>query len=259
MNIKSKELKNLLYYCLGVLLVAVIMQIISIVSDSTGVFVPSILQIGSDFFKVLTLKETYIAIINTLKSLIISVALAAVIGVLLGTIASQKKQIYLVLKPIMAVFRILPIIILITILMLSLAYENIPIIASVLVLVPIFYEGTYQGMININKDLLDVYKLNSKTNLHVIFKVHLPLISSYSKTAYINSLGMGIKVLIAVGYMTGENNTITKLIMNAKNDLNYSYVYAYSLIIILLVPIIEFLPYIIIWIKNYIMKLIIQK
>lgn len=254
MNINTQKLKNLLYYLLGVLLIAVIMQVISSLNDSTGIFVPSVFKIISDFFYVLGDFHTYAAIFNTLKSLVASLLLSCFIGAFLGILSSQFKAIYQILKPLMAVLRTLPIIILIIILMMSLDYENIPVIASVLVVIPIFYEGTYQGIIHLDKDLLDVYRLNSKTNLRVIFNVHLPLISSYSKTSYINSIGMGIKVLIAVEFMTGANNTITKLIMNSKNDLNFSLVYAYSLIIILLVPIIELLPYFVLWIKKNIFK-----
>ena len=50
----------------------------------------------------------------------------------------------------MTFFRILPIIIFIVILLLFLDYDNVPVATSVLILVPMFYEGTYQGIKNID-------------------------------------------------------------------------------------------------------------
>lgn len=246
-----KNIKNTLYYCLGIIFFAVVLQLVSSSIDK-DLFFPSMPTIFKDFFKLLGNTNTYLCIINTIKHLIISLLLSIVLGSALGILASINDRIYLILKPVMTFFRILPIIIFIVILLLFLDYDNVPVATSVLILVPMFYEGTYQGIKNIDNALLDVYKLNSRLSLKVITRVYLPLISTNLKTVFINAIGMGIKVIVTTEYFSGINNTIGKAINDARVNLDYSHIYAYSFILIIVVILVEALPKILIYLYNLI-------
>ena len=249
-----KYLKNTLYYCGGIILVAVLMQILSTAIDKE-IFVPSVNTILGDFFNLLKDKNTYLYLANTLKHLIIALIISFLIGGFLGIAAGILKPIYMILKPLMSMLRILPIIMFIVILMAIFSVNRpneIVIILCSLVIIPIIYEGFYQGIANIDSTMLDVYKMNSSLNLKVLFNVHLPLIVSYVVGAFINAIGLGIKVLVTTEYIVGANNTIGQAIILEKNNLNYSYIYAYSIILIILVIVIELLPRFIVYlVKKY--------
>lgn len=255
-SIMNKSLKNTLYYCLGILLIAVILQLLS-VSSNKELFLPGINVIIKDLFYLLGKSSTYISLWNTIKNLLLSLGISIIIGCTLGIIAGINKNLYLLFKPAISFLKTLPVIIFIVLLMLFFKFKNVPIITCVLILVPIFYEGTYQGIINLDRSYLDVYRLNSKTTPFVLFKVHLPLISSYSKASFISSIGMGIKILVTTEYICGVNDTIGKQIIEAMNNLEYSYIYAYSIILIIMILFIESLPNLII--KTYKLTLSILK
>ena len=236
-----KRLKNTIYYCVGIILFTILLQIISMIVNN-DLFFPNVLEIIKSFGKLLVTGKTYLYILNTLLELIIAILLSFVIGALLAIIASRHIAIYKIFKPIMIILRCLPIIILFILLLVAIKNKFVAAISTILVLVPLVYEATYQGLISIDRDMLDVYRMNSKLTPRVIFNVHLPLVSSHSKEAYINAIGMAIKILITTEYLSGKNNVIGNAINNSMNALNYADIYAYSFILVILVIILELIP-----------------
>ena len=233
--------KSTIYYILGVILLIVLFQILSMAIND-NVVVPSIGMIVKSFFSLLGDSKTYIYIGYSLLDLFIAIVVATSIGILLGTITGLRPEIYKVFKPLMSFFRILPVIVLILMVML---YSNLDYVASIvssLVLIPIIYEGTYQGIIKVDKDITNAYRLDTKFNFRVLTKIYLPLISSTLRTALITALGVGIKVVITAEYICGSNNSLGRAIINALAQAEYSLLYSYSIVLIILILGIEFLP-----------------
>ena len=48
--------------------------------------------------------------------------------------------------------------------------------------------------------MLDVYRMNSGFTLRVVFQVYLPLMAGYLRQAYVNAVGMGIKLAVTTEY-----------------------------------------------------------
>ena len=236
-----KRIKYAIYYSCGILLVALILQILSLIKNNE-IFFPNVLDITKSFFSLLGEANTYLCIGTTLLELLISLAISFVIGVALGVLSGVSDAIYRILKPLMSILRTLPIIVLIVLLMLLTKLNYAPVIASTLVLIPIIYEGTSQGIKTIDKNLIDVYKLNSDLTFNIVLKVYLPLISSHSKSSFVSALGMGIKILITCEYICGVSNTLGRQIILASQNLEYEKIYAYSFILVILIMLIELLP-----------------
>ncbi len=239
--IMNKNLKNTIFYCIGILLVAFILQILSFIKGNE-IFFPNIIDILKAFFLSLVSKETYLYIGMTLFELLISLLLSFIIGIALGIIAGINDAFYKILKPVMSIIRTVPIIVLILLLMFSVRISFAPVVATSLILTTIVYEGTYQGIKNIDKDLIDVYKLDTNITPNVIFKIYIPLISSHSTSSFVSCLGMGIKILITTEYICGTNNTLGKAVINASQNLEYDKIYAYSFILVILILVIEASP-----------------
>lgn len=237
----NKRLLNTLYYCAGIILFAIILQLLSIIINKE-VFFPGILNILKAFGKLLITSKTYIYIFNTILDLLLALLISFIIGILLAVLANNIRPIYKILKPIMIVFRCFPIVIIFVLLMVVLKLKYVALVSTVLVLIPLIYEATYQGLISINKDLLDVYKINSNLSIRIIFNVHLPLVSSHSKEAYINSLGMAIKILITTEYLSGKDYVIGRAILNSFYSSEHDKIFAYSFILVILVIILELIP-----------------
>lgn len=246
------KIQNLILFIVGIILIGVILQIMSFIENDAFVF-PNVGIIIKDFFLLFGKGETYLYILTTLLHLVIAFTISFIIGFILGMIAGFHKSVEQVLRPIMILFRSIPIIVLIVIIMFLMKFIYAPVVSAVLILIPIIYEEVKNGIKNIDSALTDVYKMNSNFNMVVLTRVHIPLIASNIKTAISTMVGMGIKIVVATEYLCGINNTLGKAIILSVQNLEYDYVYAYSVIMILLVILVEWIP---IWIAKLIGKII---
>ncbi|MBQ9124814.1 MAG: ABC transporter permease subunit, partial [Acholeplasmatales bacterium] len=172
--IKNNLLHKILIYVLSIFVLYLAIILLSN-SYNNEVILPHPNSMIKEFFNLLGDGDTYTYIGNTLKTLIISIIFCFIIGLVLGVLAGIFKYIRYFLKPWITIMRSLPLASLIILIMLLVELDNTPYIVCGLVLIPIIYEGICNAIMDINKEYIDVYKLESNLNFKVIFKVYLPL------------------------------------------------------------------------------------
>ncbi|MBQ9449056.1 MAG: ABC transporter permease subunit [Acholeplasmatales bacterium] len=237
----KKRIENLILFIIGIILIGVILQLLSMMKNDNFLF-PNVFEIIKSFFILLGQGQTYIYILWTLLHLLISFMFSFIIGFALGMIAGFHPRFATIMKPMMIFLRSIPIIVLLVIIMFLLDYSYTPVVSATLILIPIIYENVKNGIANIDQDFKDVYRLQSNFNHRVLLRVYVPLISSNIKTAISNMVGMGIKVIVTTEYISGANNTLGKAIILEIQNMNYELIYAYSIIMVLIVVLVEWLP-----------------
>lgn len=242
---------KLLLYIGSILIIYTGLFILYFIIGNEFIF-PSPNAIISRFFSILGDLESYVLISNTFLSLLVVILISFLIGGLFGIIAGVNKYIELLLKPIMRLFSTIPLIGLILIIMVLAGLKNTLYYAAVLILIPVFYNGFLTGVKTLNKELVDVYRLDSSLNLKVILKVYIPLISSNLRQALIDGLGLGIKVIVMCEFMCGVKNTLGGKLITLGNNFDYEGLYGYCLLLIIVVLIIEFIPTLVLKLYNYI-------
>lgn len=239
--IKNNYLQKTILYLLSIIVIYVFAIIFSSAYNNE-VILPHPNNMIKAFFELLGTGKTYIYILNTLRALIISLLVSFAIGLILGVLAGICKYIRYFLKPWITIMRCLPLAALIVLIMIIVNLNVTPYIVAGLVLVPIIYEGILNSIISINKEYIDVYKLSSNINFMVIYKVYIPLILSSIKAAFISAVGLGIKVLIMAEFIVGATNTLGYAIIPVIHQVEYAKGYAYCIIIVLVVLLVESLP-----------------
>ncbi len=109
-----------------------------------------------------------------------------------------------------------------------------PYIITFLMLFPLIYQGTYGAIKAIDQELIDVYKLEDNHFLTGLTHCYLPLISKDIRTALLQSLGLGIKVLVMAEYLSQTRDSIGNELYLAKVNLQYDEVFAWTLLLIVL-------------------------
>jgi NitT/TauT family transport system permease protein len=150
--------------------------------------------------------------------------------------------IYRLLRPLMILLRSVPVIVMVVIIMVMTKYDYVPLIATSLLLIPMISEAVCEGMRSIEPELLDVYRLNCGFNARVMLCVYLPLMAGYLKQAYAGAVGMGIKMVVTTEYLVQTRNSLGKAIYSSSYFNEYQDIYAYALIMILLVLLVSALP-----------------
>ena len=231
-------------FCLGVVLIGCLLQLTAAMKGNTVVF-PGVADIVKAFVRLVQQKQTWQLVGTTLKHVAVAMAISTFLGVTLGVGMGQSRFVRALLTPMMNLLRSLPMIVLVVIVMVldsADKYARVPVIASTLVLTPMIAQAACEGCLRIERELIDVYRLNSRLNLKVLRHVHLPLMGGYLAQGWINAAGMGVKLAVSCEYLVQIKNSLGKAVYQSFSNVMYEETYAYALLMILLVVVLGELP-----------------
>ncbi len=228
-------------FCLGIILIVCLIQAAGWMRGDRLVF-PDVIDILRAFFRLLGKGETWGKIWVTMQHLIQAMVFSTVLGVLIGFAEGASDFIRTLLRPMMIMLRSIPMIVIVVVIMVMTKYDRVPLIATTLFLLPMISEATCEGFRRIEPELIDVYRMNSSFNLHVLTRVHLPLMAGYLRQAYVNAVGMGLKMVVSTEYLVQTRNSLGKAVHSSGYFNEYQDIYAYALIMIMLVLVVSELP-----------------
>ena len=234
--IKSKKT----YFILGVIFILVIWFVGQNSFDNEMV-IPSFESTFSSLVSLFSKEKTYHILGNTLLRLFISISISFILGVLLATLSKMYYRFKEFIKPLMILFKTLPVAVLIILLLLMFNHDALYFIVCVVVM-PLIYEATSSGLEAVDKDITDEIKMFSAINFTIIRKIYLPIATPFIITSLLQSVGLGLKVLVMAELLTDAPNSIGYEILLNKNYINdMSVVYAWSILLIVFVLVIDFL------------------
>nr|MBR4280241.1 ABC transporter permease subunit [Clostridia bacterium] len=231
---RQSKIKDTLAFCLGIVLIGAVIQGAGALKGDALVF-PGVDEILKAFFRLMTAKKTYALIWTTMKHLIVSMAASSVIGVALGMAMGMLPFLRKLLQPLMILLRSLPMVILIVIVMVAADYAYVPVLASSIILVPMIAEAACEGCLRIDKEFIDVYRMNANFNGRILLQVYLPMMAGYLRQAWVNAAGMGVKLAVSTEYLVQTKNSLGKAVHTSGYFNEYQDIYAYALVMILLV------------------------
>ena len=233
--------RDALGFCLGVVLIGCLLQAASMAKGDTLMF-PGVGEILRTFLRLLGEKQTWLMVGTTLAHVAVSMAVSTLLGVVLGVAMGLSPFVRALLTPLMNLLRAMPMIVLVVIVMVMTDYARVPVIASAMILTPMIAEAACEGCRRIDRELIDVYRMNSGLNFRVLCHVHLPLMAGYLKQAWVNAAGMGVKLAVSTEYLVQTKNSLGKAVHQSAYFYEYAEIYAYALMMILLVLLLSELP-----------------
>lgn len=201
--------------------------------------VPSPNHVFRDIFYILTDIDNILIIGRSLFRLFSSLIVASLTGIILGFLAAKFKLIDQFFKPIVSTLRATPVVAIIIILLILVGRLNSVYIIVFLILFPIMYESVIGGVYKIDDNLIDAFRLDPSTLFQTFFYMYLPLTLSNIKIALLQSVGLGFKVLVMAEFIAQTKNSIGLTLYEASISINYSIIFAWSIIIIALAISIE--------------------
>jgi NitT/TauT family transport system permease protein len=191
--------------------------------------------------RIITDKDAIFAIFLSLIRLLISLIVAFIFGFGFGIISGLKSSFASYLNPIVTVLRTIPVISITVIVLIVLGFSLTPYLITFLMLFPLIYQGVFGAIKNIDQELIDVYRLEDNHIFTQITHCYIPLISTGIRTSLLQSLGLGIKVLVMAEYLAQTKNSIGNYLYLAKTNIEFANVFAWTLILIIIALIFEML------------------
>jgi NitT/TauT family transport system permease protein len=105
---------------------------------------------------------------------------------------------------------------------------------------PIVFQATEDGIKSIDKELIDVYKLEEHHLPMAIKNLYFPLIKPYLFLSLLQSFGLGVKVLVMAEYLSQTKNSIGNALYLARINIEYQYVYAWTIVLIMISLLFEY-------------------
>ncbi|MEE1236473.1 MAG: ABC transporter permease subunit, partial [Turicibacter sp.] len=157
----------------------------------------------------------------------------------LGIISGYFKRIEWLLLPIVTFLRTVPTISITLILLIWFGKELGPIMIMGIVVFPILYELILGAMKQIDQDLLDVCLLFGTTKFEKFKALYYPQLLKTLSSGIQATIGLSFKVMVMAEVMAQSSTGIGQMLNYEKTYLNMGAVFAWTIILIVLVMIFE--------------------
>ena len=104
---------------------------------------------------------------------------------------------------------------------------------------PIVFSNVYQGIKNVDKDLLEVCRIYGIDKKKTLESLYVPSILPYFQSALLSSIGLGWKAGIAAEVLCTPVKSIGKAIFESKTYIEYVDLFAWTTAVIILSLIFE--------------------
>lgn len=232
-------MRKILIGSLSIIIIISIWQIFAMQINNSFIL-PKPLAVFETFLELIKNISTYEIIFLTLFRLFVAFISSLVLAVILGLLAGNYKIVDEFLWPVVSALRTLPVASIIIIIIILMGRNISLYIITFLMIFPIIYEATKQGVLNIDKNLKNAIALETHNRFIIITKLHFPLAFPYIKTAILQSVGLGFKVIVMAEFIAQTAKGIGRSLLNGSISINYELVFAWTLIIIFIVVVFEF-------------------
>lgn len=233
-------LKSKGYFFIGIALLLIIWFISSLVIDN-NIILPKLDAVILALKKLILSKNTYTIILMTLLRVIVTLILSFIITTILVMMSIKNIKLYYIIKPCISLMKSLPVVSIIIVALIIIGHELSPILITSLVVIPLMFEAMYNGLTTIDKNILDEIKMISNVNFLVIRKLFLPLILPFILTSFLQSFGLGLKVMIMAEFICQPQIGMGRTMLYEKQYLELANIFAWTIIIIALVYVFEML------------------
>jgi len=225
-------------YLISIGFILVLWMVIAYFVNHT-LLLPSPFIVFKALFKLLTESKSILIILSTFFRLAIAIFVSSILAITLGIISGFSQKFEAFIKPYVTILRTIPVISIVVILLILFGFVWTPYLITFFMVFPIIYQATYQGMISIDKELIDVYHLEKHNRLLSIKLFYFPSIKKYIYLSFLQSFGLGIKVLVMAEYLSQSKQSIGNAIYLSKVNLQYDVIFAWTILLILLSVMIE--------------------
>ncbi|MFP4077619.1 MAG: ABC transporter permease [Candidatus Izemoplasmataceae bacterium] len=183
--------------------------------------------------------STYQIIGLSMMRLVLSAGISSLLGIAIGVLAGLKPDVGRILSPVVSTLRTLPVASLIVVILILFGQQFSLYVITFLMLFPINYEGAKEGILTIDQSLEEVMTIETSNRFKGVFLVRIPLAFSHIKTAFLQSIGLGFKVLVVAEFIAQTPRSLGHALYMGKITLAYDQVFAWTILLIVIVISIE--------------------
>ena len=230
--ISAIKLVSVVAFCLIVWESLAVAKDNEFVLPRVGTTVNALVEIvtDSDFFKIV-----FATALRVVTGLVLGVAC----GISLATICHFLPFINVLVSPILSIIKATPVASFIVLLWLSLSGDSLTILIAFLMVLPIVWQNIMDAYSTLPQKLVEVTEVFDVSIGKKIKYLYLPHLFKFLVPAFITSIGLAWKSEIATEIIAYTTNSIGQQINNHKQFSETSFVFAWTIIIVIFSIILE--------------------
>ena len=234
----AKKHYSFIYVTLGVMFLFALWAILQKIIDNDLV-IPDIPSVFRALMALLRQVKTYVIILKTVGRLILTVSICAVLTLVLSYFSYKFERFENFIKPLFSIMRAVPVVSLIIILLFLAGNDISPYFITAFVVLPVMYEGILGGFFAIDDTLKDELRLLSSINFKIIMSVFIPVTLPYIFASFLQSFGLGLKVMVMSEFIAQPKDTIGYAMLQERIYLDTADIFAWTIIMALFVFLVE--------------------
>ena len=200
-----------------------------------------------------TIKSTLISLLNiardesffiiirmTLLRSLVGFLISLLLAILLGILSNISKFIYNFMIPVLNFLKSVPTMAIIILALIWLNNNIAPMFVGFIMVFPILYETVLNGILNVDSKIVDMAKLYKVSKTTLIKDIYIPSVFINLETVLTSTLGLNLKMVIAGEALAQPKHAIGSNLQLQKLYLNTPGVFAWIIIILLTINILEY-------------------
>lgn len=231
-------MKKLLKYSIITAVWLAIWHLIAI-AVSKELLLPSPVSVAIRLIELMQTSEFYKTIAYSVLRILVGMLVGIILGAIGGVLTAHSSTAKDFFAPPLAVIRSTPVASFIILLVLWISRDLTPLIIALMMVTPIVWTGVEAGILNTDKDLIEMaraYKMSPAARLR---HVYLPSIAPYFLASLKSSLGIAWKAGIAAEVLLEPIISIGKMISDAKSYIETTDLFAWTAVVVILSVVIE--------------------
>ena len=202
---------------------------------------PSPLSTLSRLAVLLTQGETWLYAGLTLLRIMTGYAVGVLLGVLLAVLTARSAFAEALLSPLRAIVKASPVTSFILLALLWLSSDMVPLVISVLMVVPMVWTATAEAILQTDPRLVEMGRLFGLTRWQIVKKVYVPSVLPQFLAACTTSLGFAWKSGVAAEIIALPKQSIGYMLYQSKLRIETPDLFAWTLLIVALSMLLEWL------------------
>lgn len=240
MEIFTTKNKIRFYKVFSLIFWIIVWEIAALVIN-TEIYLPSPFRTFQALIHLVKMKVFWYTVISTISRVVIGFIISFIIGGLTGILCGLNKFIYELFHPLIISIKSTPVMSFIIIALIWFKSDNVPIFICFLMCYPIIWTSVVEGMKHVDNNLLDMAYLFKVKKTYIVRNIYIPSVLPFLSTGMMTALGLGWKVTVAAEVLSNPKLAIGAKLFDAKVYLESENLFAWTIVVILLSLVFEYI------------------
>ncbi len=233
-------MKKRLLKAVAVILWICIWQILSMIINKE-LLMPSPYVTFRTLVSLMSDSSFYTALLYSLFRIIIGFLIAVLLAFSLGVLSGLSKNAEILLSPFITIIRSTPVMSFIILAIIWFSYNLAPLVVNLIMCFPPVYDNVVKGIKNTDKKLLYMAKVYQVKPFKIFTGIYLGSVKPFLAAGMNTALGLAFRVAVAAEVLANPRYGIGTRLLQAKYNLETSEVFAWTLMILVLSYIFEYI------------------